>query len=218
MNLLDFRLLGALAVIAGLTVAAHAQQSAGKAPASSAPRVTLATSAGDITLELEPERAPRTVANFLQYVKAGHYDGTIFHRVIDNFMIQGGGFTQDLKEKPTRAPIPLESSNGLENKRGSIAMARTNDPNSATAQFFINVGDNAFLNYRKFESDTTIETRSGPRTVPAGTVIDGYAVFGRVIAGMEVVDKIRGVKTGDQKGMQNVPTEPVIIKSAKIAK
>jgi len=213
-----FRLLAALAVAAGLALmVVHAQQPAGKAPRSSGPRVVLATSAGDITLELDPERAPRTVANFIQYVKAGHYDGTIFHRVIDNFMIQGGGFTADMKEKSTRAPIPLESSNGLENKRGTVAMARTNDPNSATSQFFINVADNDFLNYRKFESDTTIDTRSGPRTVPAGTVVDGYAVFGRVIAGMDVVDKIRNVKTGEQKGMQNVPLQPVIIKSAKIA-
>jgi peptidyl-prolyl cis-trans isomerase A (cyclophilin A) len=215
MSLFRFRLLGALAVGACLTLA-HAQQPAAKA-SSSLPRVILATSAGDITLELDPEHAPRTVANFLQYVKAGHYDGTVFHRVIDNFMIQGGGFTPDLTQKPTRAPIPLESSNGLENKRGTVAMARTNDPNSATSQFFINVNDNAFLNYRKFESDTTIETRSGPRTVPAGTVVDGYAVFGRVVSGMDVVDKIRNVKTGDQKGMQNVPTQPVLIKSAKIA-
>jgi peptidyl-prolyl cis-trans isomerase A (cyclophilin A) len=213
-----FRLLAALAVAAGLALmVVHAQQPASKAPRSSGPRVVLATSAGDITLELDPERAPRTVANFLQYVKAGHYDGTIFHRVIDTFMIQGGGFTADMKEKSTRAPIPLESSNGLENKRGTVAMARTNDPNSATSQFFINVADNDFLNYRKFESDTTIETRSGPRTVPAGTKIDGYAVFGRVVAGMDVVDKIRVAKTGDQKGMQNVPTEPVVIKTAKIA-
>jgi len=217
MSLFHFRILGALAVAACLAVGAHAQQPA-KAAASSAPRVILATSAGDITLELDPEHAPRTVANFLQYVKAGHYDGTIFHRVIDNFMIQGGGYTADMKEKSTRAPIPLESSNGLENKRGTVAMARTNDPNSATAQFFINVADNAFLNYRKFESDTTIETPSGPRVMPAGKVVDGYAVFGRVVAGMDVVDKIRAVKTGAQKGMQNVPAQPVIIKTATIAK
>ncbi|HUL64885.1 MAG TPA: peptidylprolyl isomerase [Burkholderiaceae bacterium] len=217
MSLFHFRILGALAVAACVAVGAHAQQPA-KAAASSAPRVILATSAGDITLELDPEHAPRTVANFLQYVKAGHYDGTIFHRVIDNFMIQGGGYTADMKEKSTRAPIPLESSNGLENKRGTVAMARTNDPNSATAQFFINVADNAFLNYRKFESDTTIETPSGPRVMPAGKVVDGYAVFGRVVAGMDVVDKIRAVKTGAQKGMQNVPAQPVIIKTATIAK
>jgi peptidyl-prolyl cis-trans isomerase A (cyclophilin A) len=218
MILFRFRLLGALFLLAGLAVGAHAQQAAGKAAASSAPRVVLATSAGDITLELDPDKAPRTVANFLQYVKAGHYDGTIFHRVIDNFMIQGGGFSQDMKEKSTRAPIPLESSNGLQNKRGTVAMARTNDPNSATAQFFINVADNEFLNYRKFESDTTVETRSGPRTVPAGTVVDGYAVFGRVVAGMDIVDKIRAVKTTTQGRMENVPATPVIIKSATIAK
>jgi len=214
------RLLAAFAMLLGLTISAPAQQPAGKAaaPSSSAPRVVLVTSAGDITLELEPDKAPRTVANFLQYVKAGHYDGTIFHRVIDNFMIQGGGFTTDMKEKSTRAPIPLEAASGLENKRGTVAMARTNDPNSATAQFFINIADNAFLNYRKFDSDTTVETRSGPRVVPAGTVVDGYAVFGRVVAGMEVVDKIRAVQTATQGRMENVPTQPVIIKSAKIAK
>lgn len=212
-----FHVFGALLLAGALAILANAQQPAGKAPASSAPRVVLATSMGDITIELEPDKAPRTVANFIQYVKAGHYDGTIFHRVIDNFMVQGGGFSQDMKEKTTRAPIPLESSNGLQNKRGTVAMARTNDPNSATAQFFINVGDNDFLNYRKFESDTTIETRGGPRMVPAGTVIDGYAVFGRVVSGMEVVDKIRAVKTGTQGRMENVPATPVIIKSAKIA-
>jgi peptidyl-prolyl cis-trans isomerase A (cyclophilin A) len=219
------RFLGAFVIAAGLAFAADAQQPAKKdaapakpAPASTAPRVVLATSAGDITLELDQDKAPKTVANFLQYVKAGHYDGTIFHRVIDGFMIQGGGFTPDMKEKSTRAPIPLESSNGLENKRGTVAMARTNDPNSATSQFFINVADNAFLNYRKFESDTTVETRSGPRMVPAGTVVDGYAVFGRVVSGMEVVDKIRAVQTGSQGRMENVPNQPIVIKSAKIAK
>jgi peptidyl-prolyl cis-trans isomerase A (cyclophilin A) len=218
MTLFRFCLLAALFLAGGFSLAAQAQQPAGKAAASSAPRVVLATSAGDITLELDPDKAPRTVANFLQYVKAGHYDGTIFHRVMDNFMIQGGGFAPDMKEKSTRAPIPLESSNGLQNKRGALAMARTNDPNSATAQFFINVTDNEFLNYRKFESDTTIETRGGPRTVPAGTVLDGYAVFGRVVAGMDVVDKIRAVPTSTQGRMENVPTTPVVIKSAKIAK
>ena len=211
-------LLAAVAVVAGLSLVTQAQQSPGKASASSAPRVVLATSAGDITLELEPDKAPKTVANFLQYVKAGHYDGTVFHRVIDNFMIQGGGYTQEMKEKTTRAPIPLESSSGLENKRGTVAMARTSDPNSATAQFFINVADNDFLNYRKFDSDTTVETRSGPRLVRAGTVVDGYAVFGRVVSGMEVVDKIRAVATGSRGPMENVPTQPVIIKSAKLAK
>lgn len=208
MNVFRFRLFGALVLAACLAAGAHAQTTAGKAadPAAkaapgSAPRVVLATSAGDITLELDPEHAPRTVANFLEYVKAGHYDGTIFHRVMDNFMIQAGGFTADMKEKTARAPIPLESNNGLQNKRGTIAMARTNDPNSATAQFFINVADNDFLNY-------TAPTPKGW----------GYAAFGRVVAGMDVVDKIRAVATGDRGGMQNVPTQPVTIRSAKIAK
>ena len=128
-----------------------------------AQKVRLATSAGDIVLELDAEKAPKTVANFLQYVKDGHYDGTIFHRVIDSFMVQGGGMKADMSEKPTRAPIPLESRNGLENARGTLAMARTNDPNSATAQFFINVIDNAFLDQAN--------ARDG----------NGYAVFGKVV-------------------------------------
>jgi peptidyl-prolyl cis-trans isomerase A (cyclophilin A) len=205
------RLVAALAVVAALASPARAQQS-------SAPRVLLATSLGDITLELDPEHAPKTVANFLQYVKDGHYDGTIFHRVIDHFMIQGGGFTQDMKQKSTRAAIPLESNNGLENKRGTVAMARTSDPNSATAQFFINVADNGFLNYKKFAKDTMVDSSSGPHLVRAGTVVDGYAVFGRVVAGMDVVDKIRAVQTGIHGGMPDVPTQPVILKSAKITK
>ncbi len=215
-----FRLLAAASLAASLSFTVAAQQPAAKkAPEKAAggpPRVLLATSAGDITLELDPEKAPKTVANFVQYVKAGHYDGTIFHRVIDGFMIQGGGFNEQLKEKQTRAPIPLEASNGLLNKRGTVAMARTQDPNSATAQFFINVADNEFLNYKKFEADTMVETRGGPRMVPKGTVIDGYAVFGKVVAGMDVVDKIKGVQTGDRGPYQNVPVQSVIIKSAKI--
>jgi peptidyl-prolyl cis-trans isomerase A (cyclophilin A) len=218
-----FRLLAVATVAAGLSFTAGAQQPAAKkapekaAAAAAALRVLIATSAGDITLELDAERAPKTVANFIQYVKAGHYDGTIFHRVIDGFMIQGGGFSEAMKEKQTRAPIPLESSNGLENKRGTVAMARTNDPNSATAQFFINVGDNEFLNYKKFDADTMVETRGGPKMVPKGTVIDGYAVFGRVVAGMDVVDKIKSVQTGDRGPLQNVPVQPVVIRSAKLA-
>jgi peptidyl-prolyl cis-trans isomerase A (cyclophilin A) len=180
--------------------------------------ITLKTSHGDIVLTLDEEKAPKTCENFKQYVRDGHYDGTIFHRVIDGFMIQGGGFGPDMKEKQTRAPIPLESSNGLENVRGTVAMARTNDPNSATAQFFINVADNAFLNYRKFDKDTTVETRAGPRVVPAGTVVDGYAVFGRVVAGMEIVDKIRGVETTNRGPHQNVPAKSVVIRSARVAK
>ena len=208
MNRLRLRLLALFALAFGLGATVHAQ--------TGAQQVVFATSLGDITVELDAEHAPKTVENFVQYVKAGHYDGTVFHRVINNFMIQGGGFTQEMKEKQTRAPIALESSNGLENKRGTIAMARTNDPNSATAQFFINVNDNDFLNYKKFAKDTMVDTRGGPRLVPAGTVIDGYAVFGKVVGGMDVVDKIRAVQTGVRNGMQDVPNQPVIIKSAKL--
>ena len=160
--------------------------------------VKLATSLGDIVLELDAAKAPKTVENFVQYVRAGHYDGTVFHRVIENFMIQGGGMTADMNEKPTRAPIPLESRNGLANVRGSVAMARTSDPNSATAQFFINVKDNAFLD--------AANSRDG----------NGYAVFGKVTAGMDVVDKIRNVKTGNKGPHQNVPLEPVTIKKATL--
>jgi peptidyl-prolyl cis-trans isomerase A (cyclophilin A) len=164
-----------------------------------APRVLLATSLGDITIQLEPEKAPKTVANFLDYVKAGHYDGTVFHRVIDGFMIQGGGFTPDMVQKPTRAPVPLESRNGLKNERGTVAMARTAVPDSATSQFFINVVDNAMLDYPK----------------PDG---NGYAVFGKVIAGMDVVDSIRKVETTRVGPHQNVPAKPVLIRSATIVK
>jgi peptidyl-prolyl cis-trans isomerase A (cyclophilin A) len=165
-----------------------------------AQKVRLATSMGDIVLELDAAKAPKTVDNFVQYVKAGHYDGTIFHRVIDGFMIQGGGMTADMKEKPTRAPIPLESRNGLNNDRGTVAMARTMDPNSATAQFFINVADNAFLDQPN--------ARDG----------NGYAVFGRVVQGMDVVDKIKGVSTANNGPHQNVPTQPVTIKKASLEK
>jgi peptidyl-prolyl cis-trans isomerase A (cyclophilin A) len=161
-----------------------------------AQKVKLATSEGDIVVELDAAKAPKTVDNFLQYVKAGHYDGTVFHRVINNFMIQGGGMTADLKEKPTRAPIVLESRNGLANDRGTIAMARTNDPNSASAQFFINVKDNAFLNQ------------------PQAKDGNGYAVFGKVISGMDVVDKIKAVPTGPG----DVPVKPVTIKQATVEK
>jgi peptidyl-prolyl cis-trans isomerase A (cyclophilin A) len=162
------------------------------------PRVILVTSEGDITLELDAERAPKSVENFLAYVRAGHYEGTVFHRVIPNFMIQGGGFTPDLRQKPTRPPIPIESRNGLKNTRGSIAMARTSDPNSATAQFFINVVDNANLDYPSFDGH-------------------GYAVFGKVVAGMDVVDKIRAVPTTSSGPHQNVPAQPVLIRSARLA-
>ena len=165
-----------------------------------AQKVRLATSLGDIVVELDKEKAPKTVDNFLQYVKAGHYDGTVFHRVIDNFMIQGGGMKPDLSEKPTKAPIPLESRSGLTNLRGTLAMARTQDPNSATAQFFINLKDNAFLDQAN--------SRDG----------NGYAVFGKVVAGMDVVDKIRAVPTGNKGAHQNVPLEPVTLKKATLEK
>jgi peptidyl-prolyl cis-trans isomerase A (cyclophilin A) len=166
------------------------------AAAAHAQKVKLATSMGDIVVELDAKAAPKSVANFLQYVKEGHYDGTVFHRVIDNFMIQGGGMTADLKEKKTHPPIPLEARNGLDNNRGTIAMARTAIPDSATSQFFINVKDNAFLN--------AANSRDG----------NGYAVFGKVVSGMDVVDKIRAVPTG--RG--DVPVQPVTIKQATLEK
>lgn len=183
---------GALVFAATLAFAA-----AGHAQAQQ--RVKLATSAGDIVVELDAAKAPKTVENFLQYVKDKRYDGTVFHRVIDGFMIQGGGFTADLQQKPTRAPIPLEASNGLKNDKYTIAMARTGNPNSATSQFFINVKNNDSLN--------------APN--PDGY---GYTVFGKVVAGTDVVDKIRGVATGNKNGMQNVPVTPVVIQSATLAK
>jgi peptidyl-prolyl cis-trans isomerase A (cyclophilin A) len=185
------RALLALLATATVTMAAHAQ-----APN---PRVKLATSMGEIVLELDATKAPRTVENFVQYVIDKHYDGTVFHRVIDGFMIQGGGFTPDMTQKATRAPIPLEARNGLKNDRGTIAMARTADPNSATAQFFINVVNNANLNAPS----------------PDG---HGYAVFGKVVAGMDVVDKIRAVRTIDRGMLQNVPATPVTITKATLEK
>jgi peptidyl-prolyl cis-trans isomerase A (cyclophilin A) len=163
-----------------------------------AQKVRLDTSLGAIVIELDAAKAPKSVANFLDYVKAGHYDGTIFHRVIPNFMIQGGGFDPDMKQKPTRPPIPLESKNGLNNLRGTVAMARTSVPDSATAQFFINLKDNAFL-----DSANTSE----------GT---GYAVFGKVGSGMDVVDKIWAVPTGNKGPYQNVPVTPVMINKASV--
>jgi peptidyl-prolyl cis-trans isomerase A (cyclophilin A) len=165
-----------------------------------AQKVRLATSLGDIVVQLDAEKAPKSVANFLQYVKSGHYNGTVFHRVIEDFMVQGGGMTADMKQKPVRAPIPLESRNGLKNERGTLAMARTMDPNSATAQFFINVKDNPFL-----DADNA---RDG----------NGYAVFGRVVEGMDVVDRIRAVPVGDKAGHQNVPLQPVTLKKATLEK
>ncbi len=162
-------------------------------------QVELKTNMGRITLELYPDKAPQTVENFLQYVRDGFYNGTVFHRVIPNFMIQGGGFTTDFVQKKTRAPIRNEAANGLKNALGTVAMARTSDPHSATAQFFINIADNDFLNF-------TAPTQQGY----------GYCVFGKVIRGMDVVDKIAGVATGNRPPHSDVPLQPVIIERASI--
>ncbi|MFZ5548706.1 MAG: peptidylprolyl isomerase [Pseudomonadota bacterium] len=174
-----------LALGLGASLPSHAQATQ---------KVRLSTSMGDIVLELDRAKAPKSVDNFVQYVKAGHYDGTIFHRVIDGFMVQGGGMKADMSEKPTRAPIPLEAGNGLSNVRGAVAMARTGNPNSATSQFFINVVDNLRL-----------DSYGG-----------GYAVFGKVTEGMDVVDKIRAVETKTAGMHQNVPVQPVLIKKASL--
>jgi peptidyl-prolyl cis-trans isomerase A (cyclophilin A) len=171
---------------------------AGLAQAAWAQKVKLATSMGDVVIQLDAEKAPKSVANFVQYVKDGHYDGLIFHRVISTFMIQGGGFDSDMKQKATRPSIPLESRNGLSNARGTVAMARTMVPDSATSQFFINVVDNQRLD---------------AANAPDG---NGYAVFGKVISGMDVVDKIRAVPVSDKAGHQNVPQQPVVIRKATL--
>jgi peptidyl-prolyl cis-trans isomerase A (cyclophilin A)/peptidyl-prolyl cis-trans isomerase B (cyclophilin B) len=178
-----------------LTAALALAATAGIAAAADAPQVLLKTSMGDITLELNQEKAPKSVSNFLQYVKNGHYNGTIFHRVISNFMIQGGGFDTGMKQKATNAPIENEAANGLKNEPYTVAMARTSAPNSATAQFFINVRNNAFLDY-------------------PGQDGAGYAVFGKVVKGREIVDKIKEVPTGPG----DVPVKPVVIESASIVK
>ena len=163
-------------------------------------QVILNTSLGAITLELNPEKAPLTVANFIDYVKSGHYNGKIFHRVINDFMIQGGGMNKDMQESKTREPIQNEANNGLTNDKYTIAMARTMQPHSATAQFFINVKDNSFLNFKSEDAHGW-----------------GYAVFGKVIAGNDIVDKIKVVKTGRHGMHDDVPVEPIIIESAVIA-
>lgn len=164
------------------------------------PKVQIQTNMGDIVLELNAKAAPKTVANFLQYAKSGFYKNTIFHRVIPGFMIQGGGFVSGLEEKDTKAPIALESRNGLTNQRGTIAMARTSDSNSATSQFFINVANNNFLNADQAQDG------------------NGYAVFGKVVSGMEVVDKIAGVKTHTVRYYDDVPIRDVVIKNVSILK
>jgi peptidyl-prolyl cis-trans isomerase A (cyclophilin A) len=183
--------LGSAALIASTSALAQTAATAAH------PQVLLKTSDGDIRLELYPDKAPKTVANFLDYVKSGQYSGTIFHRVIPGFMIQGGGYTQTFQEKPTRAPIPIESRNGLKNAVGTIAMARTSDPNSATDQFFINTVDNAGLDYPN----------------PDG---NGYAVFGKVVSGMDVVKKIEGTPTTTRGPMADVPQKPIVIESATV--
>lgn len=161
--------------------------------------ITLHTNYGDIKLELDFDKAPKSAANFVEYVKSGHYDGTVFHRVIDNFMIQGGGFSAGMKQKATRDPIENEADNGLKNDNGTVAMARTMDPHSASAQFFINVADNHFLNHTEKSSQGW-----------------GYAVFGRVVEGMDVVNRIKSVATTRKGGHQDVPAEDVIITKATV--
>lgn len=170
----------------------------GRALAEDNPVVRIKTNLGDIIVELDPQRAPKTVENFLSYVRSGHYNGTIFHRVIDGFMIQGGGFDADFNQRPTNDAVGNEADNGLVNEIGTVAMARTNDPHSATAQFFINVGNNEFLNH----------TAKSPQGW-------GYTVFGKVTEGMETVDAIRQVKTGARPPYKDVPVETVTIESAE---
>ncbi|MFT5534909.1 MAG: peptidyl-prolyl cis-trans isomerase A (cyclophilin A) [Burkholderiaceae bacterium] len=183
--------------VTGLIAALTLSASVFAVNAAEAPKVLLKTSMGDIVLELNAEKAPISVDNFLKYVKNGHYKGTIFHRVIDGFMIQGGGFDKNMNQKPSSAPIKNEGSNGLKNNAYSVAMARTGDPDSATAQFFINVNNNGMLDY---------PGRDGY----------GYAVFGKVVKGQDVVDKIRGVPTKDAAMYQNVPQTPIVIESATL--
>ena len=190
----------AIALVACLAISCAFGATAGE-PAENAgkPVVIMETSMGEIQIRLEPERAPITVKNFLEYVESGFYDGTIFHRVVKDFVIQGGGYTADLQRKPAGAPIRNEADNGLKNRRGTIAMARGVAVDSATSEFYINVADNPILNHQ----DDSIQGY-------------GYAVFGKVIEGMKVVDRIRGVETGKQKGMRKVPTVPVVIRSVRV--
>lgn len=183
--------------LAGIVLASSA--SLALAQEAAKPRVKFTTNMGEFVVELEPAKAPKTVENFLQYVADKHYEGTVFHRVIDGFMIQGGGFTADMQQKANRAPIPLEAKNGLKNDRYTVAMARTGNPNSATSQFYINVANNDMLN--------------APQ--PDG---HGYAVFGKVVQGQAVIDKIRTVPTGNRGMHQNVPTSAITITSATVVK
>ncbi|MEQ5803785.1 peptidylprolyl isomerase [Halomonas sp. H10-9-1] len=193
MRRLALALLATAPLTAALAGPAFAQSSA-------EPDVVLHTSEGAIGIELYEEQAPRSVENFLAYAESGHYDGTLFHRVIDDFMIQGGGFDTEFDQKPTREPIENEADNDLKNRRGTLAMARTGAPHSATAQFFINVADNGFLDHVSKQSGQTW----------------GYAVFGQVVEGMEVVDAIKRVPTGNRGPMQNVPDSPVVIERVEV--
>jgi cyclophilin family peptidyl-prolyl cis-trans isomerase len=181
-------------------LAAALADPAGSKAAASPPRVTLSTSKGEIVVELYPDKAPATVKSFLAYVDEKFYDGTIFHRVIPGFMIQGGGFTADMNQKATHAPVKNEAANGLSNVRGSIAMARTSDPHSATAQFFVNLKDNTFLDRAQAQDGW------------------GYTVFGKVVSGMETVDAIAGVPTGTKAGMSDVPKQTVTLTTARQGK
>src|SRR5512135_1393588 len=196
-------LIGALLLgVSGCSAQEPATQTVSTEPAAGQPpnpRVLIETSKGNITVELFPRNAPRSTANFLSYVKSGFYDGTIFHRVIPGFMIQGGGMTPDMADKPKGASIPDEADNGLKNLRGTLAMARMDAPDSATSQFFINVADNAFLDHRGKSYDTW-----------------GYAVFGQVVSGMDVVDAIVAVPRGDRGPYQDVPVEPVVMKRVTV--
>jgi peptidyl-prolyl cis-trans isomerase A (cyclophilin A) len=219
-SLLTRRLAGALVLGVAL---------AGTTWAADAPRVKFATSAGDILVEVYPDKAPKTVENFLQYVRDKHYDGTVFHRVIDNFMVQAGGFDQNMVEKKTRAPVQHEGrqalAGGLRNQVGYLAMARTSDPNSASAQFFINIKDNAFLDptaippgdpVPRFEYQGRVYENVARSQLEAAPQLFGYTVFGKVVGGMDVVNKIKAVPTA-QHGMHgDVPKTPVVIHSATL--
>jgi peptidyl-prolyl cis-trans isomerase B (cyclophilin B) len=201
---IDMRILIALMLFTALPLAAQddteQSETANPTETTENPTVILHTSLGPITVELFENEAPESVANFLQYARDGHYDGTIFHRVIENFMIQGGGFDEEFVQKSTREPIRNEADNGLQNNRGTLAMARTGDPHSATAQFFINVVDNTFLNHRNKASGQTW----------------GYAVFGQVTDGMDVVDQIRAVETTTRGMHRDVPAEAIVIERVEI--
>lgn len=199
------RSLALVGMIPLVSLSAHAAppsnstQKQGGTSMSTSPRVKMSTNQGDFIISLNAEKAPKTVANFLAYVKDGFFDGTIFHRVIDGFMIQGGGFEPGMKQKPTKAPVENEANNGLKNNKYTLAMARTSDPHSATAQFFINVANNDFLNH-------TAPTAQGW----------GYAVFGEVVEGQDVIDKMKGVPTGNSGFHQNVPTNDLVITKAVV--